>query len=51
MDINLNFLDMMQLWAAECEEIMATTGLRTKVMKGYSDVFTFVSEKHWGKVD
>lgn len=51
MDINSNFLDMMQLWAAECEEIMATTGLRTKVMKGYSDVFTFVSEKHWGKVD
>ncbi len=52
MAINSNFLDMMQLWAAECEEIMATTGLRKKVMKDYSDIFTSVSEKHWGrKVD
>ena len=49
MDINTNFLDMMQLWAAECEETMATTDLRVKVMKDYSDIFSAVSEKHWGK--
>ena len=30
MDTNTNFLDMMQLWAAECEETMATTDLRVK---------------------
>ncbi len=49
MDINTNFLDLMQLWAAECEETMATTDLRAKVMKDYSDIFSSVSEKHWGK--
>jgi len=49
MSINTNFLDMMQLWAAECEETMATSDLRAKVMKDYSDIFSSVSEKHWGK--
>lgn len=51
MSINTNFLDMMQLWAAECEETMATSDLRAKVMKDYSDIFSAVSEKHWGKSD